>query len=87
MHIVPWCIHRDPRWFPDPCHSGPSASRPRPSAFLVIGIDLLGKLDVRFGTFTMNVVEYDRLAVAWSFGKPDVPRNNGLEHLASEKAP
>src|SRR5579864_1913283 len=48
------------------------ASSPRPKAFLVIDDYLLCKLDVSFGAFTMNVVEYDWLTVAWRLGKADV---------------
>src|SRR5689334_202273 len=64
-----------------------SAPSPRPSAFLAIGDYLLCKLNVSLSTFTMYVVEQDRLAVTWRFCKPHVSRNHALENLSPEEAP
>src|ERR1700689_2876550 len=63
-----------------------SAPSPRPNAFLATGDYLLSKLDVGFGTFTMNVVEQNWLPMAGRFRQPDVPGDDGLEYLCAEKA-
>src|SRR6266852_1791867 len=44
------------------------ALRPRPSAFLVIGNDLLGKLDVALGSSAVYIVENDWFSVAGCLG-------------------
>src|SRR5579859_3320135 len=62
-----------------------SAPSPRPSAFLAIGNYLPWELNVSLGTFTMNVVEHDRLAVTGRFGQPNISRNYAFEYLSSEK--
>ena len=63
-----------------------SAPSPRPNAFLATGDYLLGKLDVGFGAFTMNVVEYDWLAMAGCLGQANISRDHGLEYLRAEEA-
>src|SRR5579864_3908939 len=63
-----------------------SALSPLPNAFLVIGDDLLCKLDIALGAFTTNVVENYWLSVTWGFREADVPRNNCGEHLSAEEA-
>src|SRR3990172_6542548 len=63
-----------------------SALSPLPSAFLGIGDDLLGKLDVGFSASTMNVVEDDWLPVAWRLGQTDIARNHSFKHLGAEEA-
>src|SRR5580704_13215448 len=63
-----------------------SAPSPRPSAFLVIGNDLLGELRIALRPFAVNVVKNDRFPETWRFGKPYVARNNALKDLSSKKA-
>src|SRR5579863_3126442 len=63
------------------------APSPLPNAFLAICDDLLCKISVGFRSSTMNVVEVDRLPVTGRFRQPDIPRNDGLENLASKEAP
>src|SRR5690349_9686477 len=62
-----------------------SAPSPRPRAFLCAMNDLLREANVAFCAFRLNVIEQDRLAVAGSFAKPDVARNNGRKELRSKE--
>src|SRR5579862_7669290 len=64
-----------------------SAPSPRPSAFLAISDDLLCKLYVSLGTFTMYVVEQNGLPVTRRFSQPYISGNDALENLGAEKAP
>src|SRR3972149_9528627 len=63
-----------------------SALSPLPSAFLGIGDDLLGKLDVGFSTSTMYVVEDDWLSMTGGFCKAHVARDDGFKHLGAKEA-
>src|SRR5712692_3626218 len=70
------------------CGSGSRirALRPRPSAFLAIGDDLLCKLNIAFCPSTMYVVEEDWLPVARGLGQAHVSRNDRREYLGTEEA-
>src|ERR1700722_12523862 len=63
-----------------------SAPSPLPNAFLAIRDDLLCKVDIGFRASTMNVVEVDGLAMAWSFGQADVSGYDGFKDLSAEEA-
>src|SRR5271163_819831 len=69
------------------CGSGSriSAPSPLPSAFRVIGNNLLGELGVTLRPFAVNIVENDWLAEAWRLGKPYIARNHALKHLRTEE--
>src|SRR5580704_11476400 len=60
------------------CGSGSriSAPSPLPSAFRVIGNDLLGELRVALSPFAMNIVKNDRFPETWRFGEPNVAWNH-----------
>src|SRR5271167_4561135 len=70
------------------CGSGSriSAPSPLPSAFRVIGNDLLGELRIALSPFAVNIVENDRFSEAWRFRKPNVAWNYTLKDLRAEKA-
>ena len=63
-----------------------SAPSPRPNAFLVISNYLLRKLCIALGTFTMDVIENNRLTETWCFRQTNVPRDQALEYLATKEA-
>src|SRR5580700_2732531 len=65
------------------CGSGSriSAPSPLPSAFLVIGNDLLGELRIALSPFAMNIVKDDWFPETWRFGKPHIARNHALKYL------
>src|SRR5207244_6565488 len=62
-----------------------SAPSPRPRAFLCAMNDLLRESNVAFSPFRFNVIEQNRLAVAGSFAKPDIARDNGRNELRSKE--
>src|SRR5580704_16580381 len=59
------------------CGSGSriSAPSPLPSAFRVIGNNLLGDLRIALRPFAMNIVENDGFSETGRLGKPHVARN------------
>src|SRR5262245_22511945 len=62
-----------------------SAPSPRPSPRLVIMVqDLPSQFEVCGRATGLQVVQHDRLAVAWSFREANVPRNDRVEHLPWE---
>ncbi len=81
-------LRRRRRWCRYSVGSGSriSALNPLPNAFLGICDNLLGKLNVAFGAFTMYVVEHYWHAVAWRFCQAYISRNDGFEDLCTEKA-
>src|SRR4029077_9652593 len=62
------------------------APSPLPNAFLAIRYDLLCKVCVGLRSSTMNVVEVDRLPMAWRFRQANIPRYYRLKDLAAKKA-
>src|SRR5271155_4089680 len=62
-----------------------SALNPLPNAFLGISDNLLSKLNVTLGAFTMYVVEHYRHAVAGRFCQAHISRNNRFEYLRTEE--
>src|SRR3989442_10489466 len=62
------------------------ALRPRPSAFLVIGNDLLCKLDVALGSSAVYIVENDLFPVAGFLCQADIPWDFRGEDLCSKVA-
>ena len=52
---------------------------------MFIGEYLLGQLDIAFCALRADVIGQNRLAVAWGFGQPDVPRDHGSEDFAFEE--
>src|SRR5262249_23857722 len=62
-----------------------SAPSSRPRAFLRAMNDLLRESNVAFCAFRFDVIEQDGLAVAGSFAKPDVARNDGRKELRSKE--
>src|SRR5271155_2370713 len=63
-----------------------SAPSPRPNAFRGIRDHLLCKLCVSLCTFTMYIIENNRLTKTWSFRKANVSRDQALEYLGSKEA-
>src|SRR5438093_8403595 len=62
-----------------------SAPRPRPSPRLVIMAQHLpSQFEVCGGATGPEIVQHDRLAVAWRFGKANVAWDDGLQHLPGE---
>ena len=45
-----------------------------------------GKFEVSFGALGFDIVMQDGFAVAWSFGKSHVSRDDSLEHMLGETA-
>src|SRR5262249_46315134 len=64
-----------------------SALRPFPKARRVISYDLLSKFQIALCSFRANVIDQDRLAVAWGLRQTDVARNDRLEDLVAKKIP
>src|SRR5437016_2805485 len=62
-----------------------SAPSPRPSAFLGIGNDLLGKLRVAFSALAMNIVKNDRFPKTRCFCQAYIPWNHALKDLCSKE--
>src|SRR5258708_38900796 len=62
------------------------APSPLPNAFLAIEDDLLCKVGIGLRASTMNVVEVDRLTVAWRFCQANIPRYYRLKDLAPKEA-
>src|SRR5580658_7520967 len=69
------------------CGSGSriSAPSPLPSAFRVIGNDLLGELRIALSPFAMNIVENNWFPEAGCLGKAHVARNHTLKYLRPEE--
>src|SRR2546422_2338023 len=62
-----------------------SAPSPRPSPRLVITVQHLpSQFEVCGGATGLEIVKHDRLAVARRFRKPNVPWNDGIEHLSGK---
>ena len=62
-----------------------SAPSPRPSAFLGIGNDLLGKLSVAFSALTMDIVKNDRFTKTGRFRQAHIAWNYTLKDLCPEE--
>src|SRR5688500_5025438 len=64
--------------------SGRSADRPLPSAFLFMGHDFLGEVEIGLGPLRPYVVEQYRFTKAGGLGEPDAAGHNGTEQTILE---